>query len=90
MQHAFYMLKSGLVFRNGRRIDRRATALQLGDVLEVFQDRHYQLLGFVHLWRCLPTLRFRLTLKDSIVNTEIFYSLLVRNYSFFPWPKLLY
>jgi hypothetical protein len=83
MRNSFYALDAGLVYQNGNRVINRASTLKLGDFLEIFNDDIFKILGFSQLIRCLPTLRFRLTLKDSIVNTAIFYSLFVKNYAFF-------
>jgi hypothetical protein len=83
MRNSFVALNAGFVFRNGRRVSRTDTNIQLGDFLECFFDDQLRLMGFMHLIKCLPTLRFRLTLQDSIVNIGAFYSLFVKNYTFF-------
>ena len=83
MRNSFVALRAGFVFRNGRRISRVDTNIQLGDFLECFFDDQFRVLGFMHLIKCLPTLRFRLTLRDSIVNIGAFYSLFIKNYTFF-------
>jgi hypothetical protein len=83
MRHSFVAIKSGFIFRNGRRVRRFDTNIRLGDFLECFFDDHLRILGFLHLIKCLPTLRFRLTLQDSIVNIGAFFSLFIKNYTFF-------
>jgi hypothetical protein len=83
MRDSFSALQAGRVFLNGARVSRRVTLVRFGDFVEVVGLEVLKIFGFKHLIKCLPTLRFRLTLKDSIVNTEIFYAMFVRNYSFF-------
>jgi len=83
MRNAFYVLDCGFVFRNGTRADRPTAVLRFGDIIELFFDDLFKWLSFRHLMSCLPTLRFRLTLRDSIVNTGVFYTLLARAFTFF-------
>lgn len=87
MRNAFLAIRTGLVFKNGRRIIRPDSVLRLGDFVELFFDDTFKILGFNHLIKCLPTLRFRLTLRDSIVNTAVFYSLFVQNYTFLAFSE---
>ena len=83
MRESFYSIQAGRVFCNGVLVQNPTRVLSFGDVLELFNVDLFKVLAFKHLIRSLPTFRFLFTLKDSIVNTEIFYALFVKNYSFF-------
>lgn len=83
MRNSFYALRCGFIFKNGCSIRRPTEVLRFGDFVEVLYDDLFKWVSFRHLIACLPTLRFRLTLRDSIVNTNVFYALLVRGMSFF-------
>lgn len=87
MRNAFLAVRAGFVLQNGRIISRPDSFLRLGDFIELFFDDIFKGLGFAHLIKCLPTLRFRLTLRDSIVNTGIFYSLFIKNYTFLTFSE---
>jgi hypothetical protein len=81
MEDGFAAIAAGCVFKNGFRVQQSVATLNLGDFIEIFYADVLKLLSIIHLIRCLPTLRIRLTLEDSIVNTAMFYSQFVRFYS---------
>jgi len=81
MEAGFAAIKAGCVFKNGLCVTKALTPVRLGDYIELFFDDAFKTLSILHLIRCLPTLRVRLTLKDSIVNTDLFYAMFLQQYS---------